>query len=285
LSPKTVKANTVLKIEGEKTYALMTRVDFKPKNRDSEAGLQVLRSDEKRWVRLFCTTDEKGHELICFSDSSTVFTVDRTNDAPVWLKMERINHTLFGYSSTNGKHWTAVGQGINTKFMDDMAANWIGNRFGLYVKKQPAYFDLFIYRDAFTPVMAGWPANQNGTSTTSTANESVLEDIHDQDWSMYAGIEFGGHVNYLKKAGNIQFTASCATVGGSVEIWLDAIETGTKIADCKITSTSDWNKYRTFIFPIRKVSGRHDVYFRYKSRDKGNKEQLFKLKSFVFSGK
>jgi xylan 1,4-beta-xylosidase len=281
LSPKATKANTVIKIEGEKSYALMTKVDVKALNKASEAGLQVLRSDEKRWVRLFCTADENGKGLICFSDSINTFTMERTSVAPVWLRIVRVNHTLFGYCSLNGNVWEAVGQGINTKFIDDMAASWIGTRIGLYVKKQPAYFDLFIYRDAFTPIMAGWPANQFGTSTTSTADESVLEDIHEQDWSMYAGVEFGGHPNYPMQAAKLSLTASCANTGAVIEVWLDSIDTGNLIATCNIPNTGDWNNFHTFNFPIKKVNGRHDVYLRFR----GNKEPLLKLKTLVFVGK
>lgn len=281
LSPKKVKPNTVLKIEGEKTYAMITRVDFNSKSMESEAGLQVLRSDERRWVRLYCSADEKGNGMICFSDSNTLYQIKRASRTPQWLKMERINHTLYGYHSLDGKNWTAIGQGINTKFIDDMAADWIGTRIGLYVKKQPAYFDLFIYRDAYTPVLAGWPANQFGTSTKSTEDESILDEIHHLDWSMYAGIEFGGHPNYQQKANTIQLSASSASKGGIVEVWLDAIETGKKIAECKITHTGDWNNYRTFNCPIKKVIGRHDVYLRFK----GGSDRLFNLKSIVFTSK
>ena len=281
LSPKKVKANTIIKIEGEKTYSLITRVDVKSKNKDSEAGLQVLRSDELRWVRLYCTANVDGNAKICFSDSINNYQVDRPNNEPIWLKIVRINHMLLGYFSLDGKNWNQVGQSINTKFMDDMAANWIGTRIGLYVKKQPAYFDLFMYRDAYTPVLAGWPANQFGTSTSSTTEESILEDIHNNDWSMYAGVEFGGNGDFPRKADKIQLLASSATTGGIVEIWLDAIDTGTKIAECKITNTGDWNKYRIFNCPIKKVTGRHDVYLQFR----GNKDQLFKLKSLVFTEK
>lgn len=280
LSPKTYKANTVIKIEGEKTYALMTRVDANPLNRASEAGLQVLRSDEKRWVRLYRKVDENGRGQVCFSDSTNTFSVMQLEKKPVWLKIVRVNHTLFGYCSQDGKIWKPVGQGINTKFMDDMAANWIGTRIGLYVKKQTAYFDLFIYRDAFTPILAGWPANQSGTTTKSSAEESILEDIHDQDWSMYAGVEFGGHAGYPFKAKKIELTAS-SIQGATVEVWLDSIETGTLIATCKVPKTADWNNFRTFSFPIRKTTGRHDVYLRFT----GGPEPLMRLKSLVFHAK
>jgi xylan 1,4-beta-xylosidase len=278
LSPKKIKANTVIKIEGEKTYALITRVDVKPWNQQSEAGLQVLRSDEKRWVRLFASADSNGKGQIFFSDSIHIFSAERKGSAPVWLKIVRINHGLTGWCSSDGIKWKQVGQRIDTKFIDDMAANWIGTRIGLYVKKQPAFFDLFIYRDAYTPVLAGWPANQNGITTMGSAEEAVLEQVHDGDWSMYAGVEFGGHANYRRQASQVQLTASSATTGGSVELWLDAIETGTKLATCNISSTGDWNKYRTFNSKIKKVTGRHDVYLRFK----GDKEPLLQLKSLVF---
>jgi len=72
---------------------------------------------------------------------------------------------------------------------------------------------------------------------------------------------------------------SSASKGGEVELWLDAIGTGTKLAVCKILNTGNWDNYRTFSSRIKKVKGRHDVYLMFK----GNKEQLFKLKSLVFA--
>jgi xylan 1,4-beta-xylosidase len=278
LSPKKTKANTVIKIEGEKNYSLITRVDFKASQKESEAGLQALRSDEKRWARLFCTADEKGKELIVFSDSIHTYSAERLSDAPVWLKMERINHGLRGYFSMDGADWIPVGEGIDTKFMDDMSANWIGTRIGLYVQNQPAFFDLFIYRDAYAPIMAGWPANQKGTSTLSTTDEALLDDIQDEDWALFAGVEFGGDDDYKRSAQKIQITAACESKGGAAEVWLDSIGTGKCIGVCQISNTGGWNQFRTFSAKIGTVRGRHDVYFRFK----GKGGRLFRLKSFVF---
>lgn len=280
LSPKANKPNTLIKIEGEKNYALITKVDFVANSKESQAGLQVLCSNERSWIRLYCTANEAGKQIIGFTDGKTVASVDRINNKPIWLKLVRVNHALSGYYSLNGRNWVEIGSSFNTKFIDDVAAGWIGTRFGMYVAKQPAFFDLFIYRDAFTPIMAGWPANRNGVEWVSSATESLLDQIGNNDWAMYAGVEFGKNSNYKRTAKTVEFTAASASKGGQVEIWLDAIETGKLVGKCTIGSTGGWDQFKAFKTKVKGAVGRHDVYLRFKGEDR-----LFVLKSFVFLDK
>ena len=62
---------------------------------------------------------------------------------------------------------------------------WTGNRQGLYVKgSSSADFDLYIYRDGYTSILAEYPANQYGTLTpTRNASISALDSIHHNDRS------------------------------------------------------------------------------------------------------
>jgi len=123
---------------------------------------------------------------------------------------------------------------------------WEGTRQGLYVRNSSAYFNFYIYRNAYTPILAECPANQYGTTASvKVKGISSLDNIHDNDWALYAGVEFGNN-EYLKHPDSLTVTASCASAGGVVEVWIDSLDSGTKIAECAIGSTGTWTTYNTF---------------------------------------
>ena len=156
---------------------------------------------------------------------------------------------------------------------------WIGNPQGLYVKGKSADFDLYIYRDAYSTIKAQPCANQYGTlrmvNGTATA---YLDSIDNNDWAMYAGVEFGGK-DYYKKPVSLEISAASATSGGVVEVWLDSIDTGNKIAECSIGNTDGWNTFKTFTADVDSVSGNHDVYLRFLGTGK-----LFRINWLKFIG-
>jgi xylan 1,4-beta-xylosidase len=96
---------------------------------------------------------------------------------------------------------------------------------------------------------------------------------------MYAGVEFGG-ADYPKTPVLIKMMASSATSGGVVEVWLDSIDTGDKIAECNIGNTGDWTNFTTFTSDVKPVSGRHDVYLKFLGTGVG---RLYQIKWFRFA--
>jgi hypothetical protein len=109
-----------------------------------------------------------------------------------------------------------------------------------------------------------------------------LDNIHDGDWALYAGVEFGNN-DYLIQPDSVAFVASCASGGGAVEVWLDSLDTGTEIVGCNISSTGGWTSFATFTAKVLSpVTGRHDVYLRFSAK---TADRLFMLQSFVFVGK
>ena len=197
-----------------------------------------------------------------------------------------MNHALSGYFSLNGYDWMQVGSSISVFDMDNLQPDynaWTGNRQGLFVQgNNPADFDFYIYRDAYTPILAECPANQYGTipSGRPVGGVRFLDDIHDGDWALYAGVEFGND-EYKRKPDSLTITASCGSSGGVVEVWLDSLDTGTKIAECAITNTGSWDFSNTFTSGIlRPASGNHDVYLRFKG---SGSDRLFILQWLVFS--
>ncbi len=178
--------------------------------------------------------------------------------------------------------WTQVGEAIDVSSMDKNQPDyngWTRNQQGLYVKGKSADFDLYIYRDAYSQIFAQPAANQYGTlRVVGGTAPAYLDSIHNNDWALYAGVEFGGK-DYYKKPISMEISASCASSGGTVEIWLDSIDTGTKIAECSIENTGGWNNFQSFTSDVDSVSGMHDIYLKFLGT--GN---LFRINWFKFIG-
>ena len=285
LSPKTSsKGNTVIKYDGEHNYSLITRVDFKAKSKDDQAGLRLLRGDETKFVKLVSTINSEGKKSVLFSFENTVYETENSIGDTLWLKMERVNHMITGYFSADGFNWTKVGQSFDVTIIDSYSdfSSFTGTLQGLYVQGTGnAFFDLYIYRDAYTPILAECPANQSGT-TKGGINQGVapLVSINNNDWALYAGVEFGNN-DYRVKTVSFEATASSVVNSSIIEVWLDSLETGTKIAECAISSTGNINTYKTFTAEVPEIKGNHDVYLRFRGDGTGN---LMQLKSFVFNG-
>jgi xylan 1,4-beta-xylosidase len=285
LSPKTGKYNTVIKNDGEHNYSLITRLDFNATATSDEAGLLVMRGDETSNAKLYSSINASGHKAIFFSFNTSKYEVDTTVGDTVWLKITRINHLISGYFSSDGYSWSQVGSSFDVSSIDSYSdfSTFTGTRQGLYVQNSPAYFDFYIYRDAYTPILSECPANQYGTTITSRVGGiSSLDNIHDGDWALYAGVEFG-NTEYIKQPDSVLFTASSASTGGTVEVWLDSLDSGTKIAECAIAPTGSWTAYNTFAAKIQSpVSGNHDVYLKFKG---SGSDKLFILQWMTFIAK
>jgi xylan 1,4-beta-xylosidase len=267
LSPKSAsKANYLSKNDGEHNYSLSIRFGFSPKSVADEAGLQIMRGDETKFVKLFSTLSSEGKKVLRFSFETNQYEVNNEIGDTLWLKMIRINHKISGYYSSNGVNWVQIGQTVDVSIIDSYSdfSSFTGTRQGLFVKGlNDAWFDLYIYRDAFSPILAECPANQYGTTRSSLVQGiRNLDNIHHSDWALYAGVEFGNG-EYYEKADSVEFTAACASSGGVIEVWLDSIGTGTKIAECAISSTGSWSIFRKFKAPVLPVTGNHDVYLNF----------------------
>jgi beta-xylosidase len=285
LSPKSAsKGNTVIKYDGEHNYSLITRLDFKAKTKDDQAGLRLLRGDETKFVKLVSTLNSEGKKAIVFSFESTIYETENTIGDTLWLKMVRINHSITGFVGADGLNWTQVGQAFDVSVIDSYSdfSSFTGTLQGLYVQgATSAFFDLYIYRDAYTSILAECPANQFGTAKGNMVQGvAPLVSINNNDWALYAGVEFGND-DYPMKPLTFEATVSSMVSSATIEVWLDSLETGTKIANCPVISTGSLNTYKTFIAEVPEIKGNHDVYIWFKDQGTGN---LMQLKSFRFTG-
>ncbi len=103
-----------------------------------------------------------------------------------------------------------------------------------------------------------------GVKTENMNNRVAVNDIHNGDYIMLKGVNFG------KGAKNISINAAPLN-GGTVEIRIDNIN-GRSLGTCKIAGEE--NKWSNYIAGMTNISGVHDLYLVFKGdADK----QLFKL--------
>jgi len=247
LSPNADRPNTIIKNDGEHNYSLITRMEFDAESINDQAGLRIMRGDEKKFARLYSSINSSSKKVIVFSFDNVRYETENKIGNILWLRILRTNHALTGYFSMDGNLWIQVGSGIDIYSIDSYSdfSSFTGTRQGVYVQNKVGWFDLYIYRDAYSPIMAGSPANWFGTAGTAGG---MLDQIHNNDWALYAGVEFGNS-EYSHAADSVFFTAS-ATTGGTIEIWLDSLDNGTKAGTCDILPTGSLTTYKLFKAPL-----------------------------------
>jgi xylan 1,4-beta-xylosidase len=129
----------------------------------------------------------------------------------------------------------------------------------MFATAQSARFDLFTYRDGLSTIPAIATDQQSGTAIVdSSVRDSVLGDLENDDWALYAGVDLGSGGVTSTKA---RLEASSAG-GGWVEIWLDPLAGGPHYGPCRIADTAGWEEFATSTCNIEPTSGTHDVYIK-----------------------
>lgn len=180
--------------------------------------------------------------------------------AEIWLKLVRSNHKATGWVSTDRLTWTQVGDEIDISPLDNhygMAGSWIGNQAGMFASGQTATFDLYTYRDGLSAIPAAATDQQSGTALVdSSGRGSVLGDLQNGDWALYAGVDLGSGGLTTNE---VQIEA--ASVGGGwVEIWLDPLSGGPHYGPCRVDDTGGWEKFDVATCDMDATTGTHDVY-------------------------
>ena len=286
--PATPGENTVIQNAAEKAYSLVTRVDFDAEGSTDEAGLWTFNGPETLVARVFVSSDPSVGGIpvvVSFFDDAYTGYAPLEADGPVWLRLLRDGHTLTSSYSLDGVAWTDIStvdvsrmdrhQPVEEGGMDFNA--FTGNQQGLYVRGEvPADFDLYLYRDAYSPIPARYPSNYNGVTVSSAA---ILGGIHDGDWAMYPGVEFGeAGGDYDRTARTLEIVAG-STAGGTVEVRVDSLD-GAKIAEVEIESVGTWTGFATYTGEVSDVSGQRDVFLLFNG---SSTDPLFQLESLRFS--
>lgn len=277
--------NTVIQNDGEHQYSLITRLDFEPESASDEAGLRIINGPESIEAKVYSSTDGEGNSIFSFSYEDTDFQSANDIGSVVWLKLVRDEHEISGYYSADGDRWLLIGSPLEATTLNEEQTdfnNFTGNQQGLYVRGKEAFFDLYIYRDAYSKIAAQYPVNYSGV----TKKDDYLGNIHSGDWALYAGVEFGSETpppsgfDYQRTPNELKIEASSATNGGTVEVWLDSVDTGQKIAEHTIGNTGNWDSYIEFSSEVDSINGRHDVYLKFTGNEN---EELLRLKQFHFT--
>lgn len=286
--------NAVVQNDAEHSYSLMTRVDFDPATSSDEAGIWIFNGLETIHAMLFVSRNSSGERVVRLSYQELAYDAALAAENAVWLKLDRDGHSLTGYFGSDGDQWTQVGEPIDVSEMDGPQPDFnafTGNQQGLYVKgESPADYDAYIYRDAYTPILARYPSNFNGISQSSVtgAGSGYLGGIQEGDWAMYSSVEFGDEgdaeddVDYPRIPVRMIVTASSATDGGIVSVWLDAPNTGQKIAEIAVENTGDWNNYVSHTADVPRVNGRRDLYLTFSGSPT---QELFRIRSIEFEAR
>ncbi|XXY50722.1 family 43 glycosylhydrolase [Sorangium sp. So ce269] len=218
-----------------------------------------------------------------FTELAEPVVVSESVPAPsgesVWLKLVRTDHKATGWFSKDGVEWTQVGSEIDISPLDSfyaMAHTWIGNQAGMFATGKRADFDLFAYRDGFTPIPAVEANQQSGTDVVSNDGEApALGGLENGDWAMYGSVYMG---NNRVHADAIELKASSAGQGGVVEVWLDPLAGGSAIGTCTIPGTGGWDTWETIRCSVAPTTGTHEVYLKVT----GGAGELIRLASVRF---
>jgi xylan 1,4-beta-xylosidase len=224
LTPATERTH-ILQKETDHYYSSVTRVDFDAGDSSAKAGIYLTNGNEHVTVQLYSGYDN-GKKIV-FKMDTAIRTIPNTFGNIVWLKLQRMEHSLTAYCSADGEKWIALGALINSVALDKVQPNynsWVGTSVGLFAEGKPADFDFFICKDGFTVMPAQGYSNYYGISTAKKGEEKAVTNISNYGgWFMISGVDLGSD----KKVNKIEITAS-STNNSKIEIWLDDLNPGFK---------------------------------------------------------
>ncbi|GAB2808100.1 hypothetical protein GCM10027043_03950 [Ferruginibacter profundus] len=260
LLPDTIRTSVVQK-ETDHYYSAVTKVDFTATDTSNKAGLYLSNGNQHVVVKLY-SGFENGKK-ITFQFGSVQHSIPNFGGSTVWLKIERNQHVLTGYYSTNGKKWEPVGTSINVADLDKVQPNynsWVGTSIGLFAEGKAADFDMFVCKDGFSPMPAAGYSNYYGVEKIKTdTGFAVTNNSNYGGWFMLSGIDLGETEN---SAAMVEVTVA-ATKKGSLQIWLDDLATGKLIATIPVTLTGGENNWKVFSQALKNVGGHHDVFVKF----------------------
>ena len=89
-------------------------------------------------------------------------------------------------------------------------------------------------------------------------DNNKLVNIYNGSYAVYKDLDFadGGLQSII-------LNYACNTTGGSVEVYIDSLDTGNLISTIPITSTKSWTNFVNVIGECKDVTGVHDVYLKF----------------------
>jgi O-glycosyl hydrolase/beta-xylosidase len=267
----------ILHKEARHHYAIVTKLDFNATANGEEAGIYFTNGNESITAE-FYSGYYGGKKIGCrFLD--THVEIENSLGNELWLKVERNNHSLTGYYSSNGITWMPIGETIQVHDLDGAQENynwWVGTSNGLYASEKEASFDMYAFKDGFSELPVLGYNNYFGLLTNGSGdNRGLINSTDKGGWLMLAGVDLG----YDQRVPAAVEVEAVPENGGILEIWIDNIEKeGTKLAAIEISGSGDENQWQKFSAEIDSISGQHDVYLRWNA----GVANAFKVKSIRF---
>jgi len=249
----------ILQKETDHYYTAVTKVDLNSTDTSSKAGLYLTNGNQQVVVQLYIGYD--AGKKIVFRMDTAVRAIPNIFGNVVWLKLQRMEHTLVAYCSADGVKWVVLGAPINSIALDKAQPDfnsWVGTSLGLFAEGKPADFDFFICKDGFTALPAEGYCNYYGITTIKKGNEKAVTNTSAYGgWLMISGVDLG----HDKEAARLEITAS-STKDSKIEIFLDNLTDGRKIATVNVLKTGGDN-WKTFYTGLTHLSGHHDLFIRF----------------------
>lgn len=266
----------ILHKEAGHYFTLVTRLEFDATENGQQAGIYFTNGNESVIAGMYSGYNEGRKIGFRFNDKKV--EIENTLGNVLWFRVERYEHQLRGAYSTDGIIWTQLVTAVSAIDLDKVQPNynhWVGTSNGLYAIGKKAHFDLYVYRDGFSPLPAVGYNNYFGLERRGTGtNKSMTNTTDKGGWLMIGGVDFGQE-NRVPAFVEVE---AASTSGGTLEVWIDDLEAGgTKVATIDISSTGSENTWNKFSTKVSGLSGQHDVYLRW-----SGPQNAFLLKNIRF---
>ncbi|MCX6329672.1 MAG: family 43 glycosylhydrolase [Bacteroidia bacterium] len=264
LTPDNDRTHLVQK-ETDHYYTAVTRIDLDATDSTVKGGIYLTNGNQRVIVRLY-TGYDNGKKIFFNLDTASRIIPNQCGNI-VWLKLERKEHNLTGYCSSDGDNWISLGSPISSVKLDRTQPNynsWVGTSVGLFAEGKPADFDLFICKDGFSSLSAAGYSNYFGVKTVIKDSEKTVTNTSSiGGWLMISGVELG------KVSPSAVEVVASSEVKGKLEIWLDDLKNGKLIAAIPVSATGSENKWKAFSKAVKKEAGHHDVFIKFPSGKEG----------------
>jgi beta-xylosidase len=262
-------ATHIVQKETDHYYTAVTKVELDANNSAAKAGIYLTNGNQHVNIQLYSSYDN-GKQIV-FRFDTAQRSISNTFGNTVWLKLTREAHLLYAFASGDGRSWTSLGAPISSVNLDKVQPNynsWVGTSIGLFAEGQPADFDLFTCKDGFTTLPAIGYSNYLGVEKVQKGTgKAVTGTSLYGGWMMISGVELGKN----RRPMQVEIQAS-ANNNGNIEIWLDQLGTGKKIAAIPVKTTGNDN-WQAFAGKIRQhITGHHDVFIKFPP---GTKQDIF----------
>jgi len=273
LTPDKERTHLVQK-ETDHYYSAVTRVEMDATDSTAKAGIYLTSGNQKVIGQLY--TGYNNGKKIIFTLGKVTRIMPNQSGNSVWLKLERNEHNLTGYFSSDGNTWTSLGDPISAVDLDKAQPSynsWVGTSVGLFAEGKPADFDFFVCKDGFSSLPVAGYNNYFGVKILKNESGKVVTNTSSNGgWLMISGVDLGS-----QSPSAVELMASSGEKG-KIEIWLDDLKDGKLIATIPISSTGGDNNWKAFSKNVKNLTGHHDVFIKFPA----GKEGTILIKSLRF---